>query len=185
MGAGNLNIVIGEIIGAIAVIEGFFIYYSSTRERMLICKFVSDTLWLFNYLLLGGYTGALLNLIAMGREFVFYHRDKRTFARSPLWPVVFLLITLISPAVSLFSGNEGLYALLPAFGSMFGVLAFYQMKPNMTRTLGFCSQLLWLIYGICLLNYSAIVCNSVLLVSAVVGSIRAHVRGKKDAQADR
>ena len=79
----------GEIIGVVAIIEGFFIYYSAKRERMLIFKFISDALWLCNLLLLGGITGAILNVIAMLRETVFYFRDRRRFANSIFWPILF------------------------------------------------------------------------------------------------
>ncbi|MBQ8894820.1 MAG: YgjV family protein [Clostridia bacterium] len=169
---------IGEGIGLIAIIEGFMIYYSSTRERILLFKFISDALWFFNLVLLGGYTGALLNLIAMGRETVFYFRDKKKWASTPLWLAVFLFITAASPVFSLISGREGWYALFPAAGSMLGVIAFYQKKPAATRAVGFFSQALWLIYACFIRNYSSAVCNAVLLASAVAGTVRAGVKNK-------
>ena len=175
----------GEAIGAIATVIGFFIYYSATRERILIFKFVSDALWFLNLLFLGGYTGAILNLIGMCRETVFYNRGKRAFADCPIWLPLFLIVTAISPIHSLVSGNEGLYALLPAVGSMLAVIAFYQKKPSHTRCIGFFSQLLWLIYAIFILNYSSIVCNSVMIVSAIVGSLRELWRGRKSAARER
>lgn len=173
--------IVGEIVGVIATVEGFFIYYNSTREKILTFKFISDALWLINLLCLGGYTGAILNLIGMGREVVFYNRDKRKFASSPLWLPLFLVITAISPMVSLISGREGWYAILPALGSMAAVIAFYQRRPAMTRVVGFFSQVLWLIYACFILNYSSIVCNIILIISAVAGTIRALV-GKKQGQ---
>lgn len=171
--------IIGEVIGAIATVEGFFIYYSATRDKMLILKFISDALWCLNLLCLGGYTGALINLVAMGREAVFYNRDKRAFARSPIWPIFFVFACAASPIYSLVSGNEGYYALLPAIGSMLAVVAFYQRVPSRTRLVGFFSQLLWLIYSLFILNYSSAVCNTVLMISAIVGGVREYVRKKR------
>lgn len=165
--------IIGEAVGVIAIIEGFMVYFSKTREQILTFKFIADALWFINLILLGGYTGALLNLIAMGRETVFYHRDKKRWASHPLWLVLFLVITAISPTISLLSGKEGWYALFPAVGSMIAVVAFYLRNPAATRAVGFFSQALWLTYACFILNYSAIASNSVLLISAVAGSIRA------------
>lgn len=172
---------IGEAIGVIAVIEGFWVYYSRNRERILLFKFISDVLWFFNLLFLGGYTGALLNLIAMGREAVFYHRGKKKWASTPLWLAVFLLVTAVSPAFSLISGREGWYAVFPAIGSMLGVIAFYQSRPSATRAVGFFSHVLWLIYACFIRNYSSAVCNAVLLTSTIVGTIRAKIKEKSDA----
>ncbi|MBR7181340.1 MAG: YgjV family protein, partial [Clostridia bacterium] len=105
--------IVGECIGLVAVAEGFFVFLSNRRERILIFKFISDFLWLLSQLCLGGYTGALLNFVAMGREVVFYNRDKRRFAKSVLWLYFFLAVTVASPLFSLISGREGWYAILP------------------------------------------------------------------------
>ena len=172
----------GEIIGVVAIIEGFFIYYSAKRERMLIFKFISDALWLCNLLLLGGITGAILNVISMLRETVFYFRDKRRFANSIFWPILFMLAAAVSPVLSLVSGKESWYAVLPALGSMVAVLAFYQRRPGLVRLFGSFSQSMWLLYAIFMLNYSSIVCNTVLLLSAVAGGVRALCQRRREEE---
>ena len=169
---------IGECIGIVAIIEGFLIYLSNKRERILIFKFISDGLWLCNQLCLGGYTGALLNFIAMGRETVFYHRDKHKFAQSSFWLYFFLAVTLISPALSLISGREGWYACLPALGSMAAVVGFYSRRPSVTRITSFAANGLWLAYDAIVQNYSALVSCVILLLSAAIGSVAA-LRKKK------
>jgi len=163
--------VIGEIIGIVAVAESFLIFLSNKRERILIFKFVSDTLWVANMLCLGSYTGALLNVIGMGRSVVFYNRDKRKWASTVLWPILFMIVTAISPMVSLMSGYEGWYAILPAIGSMAAVIGFYSRRPNFTRYISFLANGLWLIYNIISRNYSAIVSGAILLLSAAVGTV--------------
>ncbi len=65
-----------QIIGYIAVAENVLIYISNRRERILLFKFISDAMWLVNYLLMGGFTGAALNGAAMTREAVFSVRDR-------------------------------------------------------------------------------------------------------------
>ncbi|MBQ8341368.1 MAG: YgjV family protein [Clostridia bacterium] len=170
---------IGEIIGFVAIGENFLIFLSNRRERILIFKFISDVLWAANNILLGGYTGAILNVVAMGRETVFYNRDKRRWASSPIWLVVFLLVTAVSPVMSLISGKEGWYAVLPALGSMAAVIGFYSRKPTITRYVSFLANGLWLIYAIFVHNVSSIVYNIVLLTSAVTGLILAYVNRKK------
>ena len=174
---------IGEIIGFVAIGENFFIFLSNRREHILIFKFISDILWGINNLLLGGITGAILNLVAMGRETVFFNRDKRKWASSSIWLVVFLAITAISPVISLVSGKEGWYAILPALGSMAAVIGFYSRKPAITRYISLVANGLWLVYAVFVWNISSIVCNIVLLTSAVIGTILAAVNKKKVASA--
>lgn len=178
---------IGEIIGIVAIIEGFFIFLSSKREKILIFKFISDALWTVNQLLIGGYTGALLNGIAMGRETVFYNRDKRKWASAPAWLAVFMVITAVSPMMSLISGKEGWYAILPALGSMAAVIGFYVRRPALTRYISFLANGLWLCYNVIIRNISASISGVILLLSAIVGTVmmlvQAH-RCKKEADND-
>ena len=172
--------IVGEIIGFIAIGESFLIYFSQTRQRMLLFKLLSDTLWLLNFLCIGGYTGALLNTVGICRELVFYNRDRSKICGNRIWLPIFLIATLISPIVSMISGAEGLYALLPAFGSAFAVIGFYQKNPRLTRRIGFFAQLLWLIYAIFVQNYSSIVCNAILIASTIAGELRAfYIERKK------
>ncbi len=162
---------IGEIIGAVAVAESFLIFLSNKRERILIFKLISDALWVVNLLLVGGYTGALLNVIGVGRGIVFYYRDKKKWASTLLWPILFIAVTAISPVATLISGKEGWYAILPAIGSIVAVISFYSRLPNFTRYTSFLANGLWLIYNIIIRNYSGIVAGVILLLSATVGTV--------------
>ena len=170
--------ILGECFGAAAIAEGFCIYFSRTRQRILIFKFISDLLWCCNYLCLGNLTGALLNVVGMTREAVFYLRDKKKFFDSPLWLLFFLIATAASPAYSLLSGKEGLLALLPAAGSTLSTVGFYQQKPQRIRVIGLAVQTLWLLYSLFSHNLTATVGNTVMIVSSLAGMQRAAAEKK-------
>lgn len=177
---------IGQIIGYVAIAESFLIYISKTRRKMVMLKLIDDILWLVSYLLTGAYTGAILCAVGVGREIVFYNRDRSRVCASMLWLPFFIAVTLISPAASMISGAEDAHALLPAIGSVLAVIQFYESSPVVMRRLGFPAQTLWLLYTIYHHNTAGIVGNVILLLSAVVGEVRmqydAH-RAKK-AQAE-
>lgn len=173
--------ILGECLGAAAIAEGFCVYFCRTRERILIFKFVSDLLWCLNYLCLGNITGALLNVMGMGRETVFYLRDKKRFFASPLWLWVFLIATAASPAYSLLSGKEGLIALLPTAGSTLSTLGFYQRKPQRIRLIGAGVQSLWLAYSLLSHNLTATIGNTVMLLSSLAGLLRAASETKRQS----
>ncbi len=171
---------IGEIIGIIAVIEGFLIYLSNKRGKILILKFISDALWVANMSLVGGYTGAVLNSLCMCREFVFYNRDKHKWASSPLWLVVFMILTASSPIVSMAMGKEGLFAILPAVGSMAAVVGYYHKKPSIMRYISIFANGCWLVYNIIITNYSGVVNGIILISSALVGMIIVFIKKAKE-----
>ena len=167
-------------VGLIGIVMCFFVYFSQTRERILIFKFISDSTWLVNYLLLGGYTGALINGINMVRELIYYNRGKRAWASSHIWLFVFIIANSVSPLYSLFTGDEGYYALLPAAGSVLNAIALYLKKPQNTRFIGFGAQILWLTYTLYANNPTATAANVVLLISAIAGTIRQYLSEKKE-----
>ena len=178
-------VLVGNIVGYIAVVENLIIYLSNKRENILIFKLISDVLWAINGFLLtianpANLTGAIINVIAIGREFVFYYRFKKRWAGHIIWLYVFILATLISPIMSW----AGPVSLLPAVGSVVAVIGFYSKKPNVMRYISFLAQGLWLIYGVIIQNLPVILCNAFVLISAVIGLIRDAYLTKKAFKKD-
>jgi len=161
---------IAQVIGYIAVAENLLIYLSNRRERILLWKFVSDTLWLLNYLLMGGFTGAALNGVAMVREGVFALRGKYRWADAKWVPALFLSLTWVSPALEwINSGAFSWTPLLPALGSMIFVLGFYAKSTVFTKASSLVGNVLWLTYAILIGNIAGLVGNVLMLISALVG----------------
>lgn len=167
-------IILGNVIGAIAVVENLFIFAALKRKNILKLKFLSDVLWFFNFLFLGALTGAVLNVIAMLRETVFSLRGKNKIASHIIWLPVFMILTLISPALDCI--KQGAFipmTLLPATGSIMTVYSLYQDNPKVTRIIALFAQTLWLIYAAMLFNVTAFLSNALQIVSALIGIIRA------------
>ena len=173
--------VAAQIVGFFGIVISLFIYAGKTRATILICKFISDVLWFVNLILLAGYTGALLNLIAMVRETVFYNRDRKKWASHRIWLYVFIALTLLSPIFEWVKvGGFTWVPLLPAVGSVFAVVSFYSKHPRVMRYFGFIAQAFWLVYAIMLVNISSIFCCTLTITSAVIGMVREY-RAKRKA----
>lgn len=170
-----------QVLGFVIAAENFFVYFGNNRSRILAAKLVSDTLYAVQYAMLGALTGAVLNVLAVFREIIFYNRDRYRWASSLLWPILFVLLMGLSPVLTW----AGPISLLPAAGSALAVVAFYMRRPTHTRIIGVFAQLLWLIYSVYTVNYGAILCNVVLIVSALTGlACDLHRRRKQKALPD-
>ncbi len=176
----DLNLLISQIFGTAGIIISLSIYAGKSRSNIITCKFISDVIWAINYLFLGAYTGALLNVIAMARETVFYNRDKKKWAASRIWLYIFIALVLISPTIDLIkAGAFSIIPLFPAVGSSFAVVSFYNRSTKNMRIFGFIAQVLWLIYGFLLFNPTGIISCLLTIASIVIGFIR-EIRAKKD-----
>ena len=171
-GERNMRIA-AQIIGYIAVAENILIYVSNRRERILFFKFLSDALWFVNYLLMGGFTGAALNAVAMTREAVFSVRDRYKWAGAKWIPALFLLLTWVSPVLEWVKTGEFTWQpLLPAFGSMVFVIGFYARRTMLTKATSLLGNALWLTYAVLLANWAGMVGNILMLISALIGIFR-------------
>ena len=172
--------IVAQVIGGVAIVENLFIYISNRRERILLFKFLSDALWFVNYLLMGGLTGALLNAIAMGREAVFALRDKQRWAAGKWVPALFLALTWLSPALEwIRRGGFTWQPLLPALGSMIFVLGFYARDTRFTKASSLLGNALWLTYALLIGNYTGMLSNLLMLLSAIIGLVRERKRQKE------
>jgi hypothetical protein len=171
-------VLLGTIIGYVAIVESLMIYVSQKRTVILILREVSNILWMLNNLFLGLYTGALLWGVAFIRDAIYMCRLKYKWANSYVWPCVFIAMLAISPIVSW----QGPISLVPAIGSIFNVLGGFMKSPMTMRLFLFPCEILWIIYAIVSGNIPLIISESFLLLSAVLGVIRSiieHYRNKK------
>lgn len=166
------NVIAAEVIGIIGVALSLFIYISKNRKHIVVAKFASDIVWLMNYLLLGAYTGVVLNVIAMGRECVFYHRGEKKWASHRIWLYIFVALTLVSPLVELVGRTFTPLSIIPAIGSAFIAISMYMTKPSHMRYVGYLAYTPWLIYNICIGSIAASISSAFTLVSALVGNVR-------------
>ena len=171
-------LIIGNILGYIAALSGLVIFISVKRSRILILKIMSDSLFVLHQLCLGMFSGAMLSGIAVARSSVFYHRGQRKWADNPLWLVLFIALTLISPVLTW----AGPISLLPTIGSVVCVFSYYVKSTWLLRILSFIGEGLWLLYGLFGGSIQLTLFGVVALISLTVGMIRETNHKRKTKQ---
>ena len=153
-----------QILGIIGICLSFFIYIVRRRSSILLTKFTSDVIWAAHYILIGAYSGAALNILAMARETVFYNKEKK-WASSRIWLYLFCALTMLSG----FLTWEGPSSLLPSIGSVCAVISFWCTKPIHIRLLAGPAQLLWTIYNIVHRSLTGGISSGLSLLSVLIG----------------
>ena len=175
-------ILIGNIIGYIAVAFNIVVFVGRRREVIVIMKLIGDSLWVISSMLLtlanpANFTGALIYLIAVIRDIVFYYRYKKKWATHIIWLYVFIALTLISPITSW----AGPISLFPAIGSVIVVFAFYSKGPNTIRYLSFVFCGLWLIYAVQIGNIPLTISKVLGITSSTIGLIVSAISKKRES----
>ena len=161
--------VLYTVTGVLATVVSFFILLSRKRSRMIGVKLTTDVLWSANYFLKGAiaFSGCAQNAIAIIRDSVFYLKGKKKWASSPVWLWVFLLFFATMPLYTW----AGYHSLIPPTASVLATLGFYFNDPHHTRVINLFAQSMMIAYAVIVMNWFAIVCSSVTLISAVIGLI--------------
>ena len=84
---------IASIVGALGIGANVIIYQQKNGKKLLFYKLISDFLWAAHYFLLGAVSAALVAVIGIFRETVFFNQDKK-WAKSNLWLVFFILCSI-------------------------------------------------------------------------------------------
>ncbi|MBQ8640696.1 MAG: YgjV family protein [Clostridia bacterium] len=170
------SFLIAQGIGIVAILLAFFVYTTKKRVVLISMKFLTDLLWGLHYLLLGAYSGALMNLVNMIREVIFQCKTSKKWAGSPVWAVVFIGMSLFSTTLSW----QGPVSILPALGSSIAVIGLWCSDTAHIRAFSFPGVFLWLIYSILIKSYTHMISNLITLVSIGIGICR-DIRDRKRA----
>ena len=156
-----------SIIGYIAIAVSVLIYQQNTRKKLLICKGLSDVLWISHYILLSAYTGAAVTAVAMLRTLVFLNKDAKD-PKNRKWLFVFLGISIISGILTW----NGFFSIFAMCGSLIAIVSFYIGDPKLTRILSFPVSVCMLTYGASNGSVAAVINEILVMGSSVLGMLR-------------
>ncbi len=167
---------IAQIIGFLALICCMTAYQMKTQKKIVTVQIISCTLFTIHFLMLGAYTGALLNFIAVSRSVVFANKDKK-WAKSNLWIVVFSLICIIAVAFTW----EGVISLLPMLGMILTTVSWGIDNARLVRLISLPSSPLWIIYNFISGSMAGVLTEFFVMASIITAMIRLDF-GKKNRE---
>ena len=144
------------------------IYQQKSRKKILISKLCADICWVIHYLCLGGTAGMIPNAVGIFRELIFLYRKKQKWAKSLLWPAVFIAINWALG----FGTFHTWHNLLPITASSFVTVSLWIDNPKLTKiiTVPICTA--FLIYDIFVGSYSCALTDGLVVISNLLILIR-------------
>lgn len=171
------QIIISSIFGALGIAANVFIYQQKNGKNLLKVKLLSDAIWAIHYLSLFAYSAVCTCCIAIVRESIFLHKEKR-WAQSKLWLVLFIACNIVSAILTW----KSIWSILPGLAGVISVVSFWIAKPKVTRTLAYPISALFLTYAITVESIPGIANELFTLTSTTIANVREHIQRKKDAQ---
>lgn len=152
-----------QVLGAIGVCLILATYQFNNRKTILQIQLLSGVVWTVQYLLLGVLTGAAMNALMAGRNFLF---DKY---RTKL--LIFWVCMLAILGLGIVTWKNWA-SLLPILGSAIATIAMWQKSTRRIRYMMLLVPPLWFTYNVIVGSYPGMVGDSVTFISVLVGIYR-------------
>lgn len=151
----DLYFIFIQIIGFVAWILLALSYYRKDTNHILVFQIISTILFCLHYLLLGAYSGLLICVYEVIRDYSYYKTDKDNY--------IFIgsVIVYIISAIVTFTTILDLF---PYIASM--IDGFFLTKKRVIVVLGaIVTYTLWLIYDLYAKSYSGAITDGIIIIS--------------------
>ena len=164
---------LATIIGLLAVALFVFSYQLKRRRPLIFCNAASRVLYVTQYLLLGAFDGALLDITAFFISLLCGEREKG-FVKKHFW-VLFTLSNVAILGVGILT-YKNVFSLFAIFGVFFEVLALWLKKETYIRLVSLVAAPCWLVYNLLSGAYGSVVGNVIAIVSILVAILRHDIK---------
>lgn len=162
-----LTEILGQLFGLIAVLLGFLSFQMKEQKPLLIVQTATSTAFVLHYLLIGAYSGMIVNVLGVLRNLAYYHKDKPLFSGRKC-PIFFAVLIGLSGLLTW----QGYYSLFVIAGVAINTLCLAFTDTQKTRASILVSSPLVLIYDVFVGSIGGAVYESVVIVSSMIGMVR-------------
>lgn len=172
--------IIAQIIGLFAVGTFLLSYQQKKRSSIIFCNTVSRCLYILQYVLLGAFSGAVLDVFGAISSVVAGRKNKGFVAQHT--KAVMLCINALMVAAGLFISfiNKRWIDLLPLAGVLLHTSAFWISDEKIIRRVSLLGSPFWLVYNFMSRAYGSALGDILTMCSIVLAMIRyRNSEGKK------
>ncbi len=169
--------IIGQILGILALIVTIICYQLNSQKKMLAAQIIAATLFTVNLALLGGMSGALLNIHGICRCLTFYQRGRYKWAdNTTFWVWFYSIAAVICVALTYKSPLD----IFPLVGQIFTTISFAQKDAAKVRLFTLPSPPCWFIYHLSTGNIGGTLNEIFVICSIFVGMFRLDRKKNKE-----
>lgn len=166
-------------IGLLSLLCSLASFQMKKRGGIMRLQMSASLLFSLQLLLLGAITGACLDLISFIRTLIFSYRDKRKWASSPVWPILFVAAMTVTGILT----YNVPYSFLAILGSVLSTVALWMRDGRKIRLISLAVGPCWFIYNILAGSYTGAINEVIAVISIIVGIVRHDIkRAPKDGK---
>lgn len=167
-------LIVSQIIGLAAVGLYLLSYQLKKRKQIVWVTCISNALYVLQYLLLGAFSGAVMDFLSTVSSFLAAKKNDNPFKRYTKWLALsnMLVIATVGLATAFF--QKEWIELLPIAGALFQTGGLWFDDEQTIRWFGLCSAPFWLIYNFISQAYGASLGSVCAIISIIISLARYH-----------
>ena len=170
-------IIIAQIVGLFAVTTFLLSYQMKKRINIVMCNSVSRVLYVVQYLLLGAFEGAVLDVLGTFSSIMAGYKDKGFIKRN--LKLVIILINVLIFVCGMFT-YKNIFSFCPIIGVILHTSAFWITDEKVIRRVSLIGSPFWLIYNVSSMAYGSAIGDILSMISILVAIYRYDIRGRKN-----
>lgn len=163
-----------QIIGFLGTITIVIGMQQKKYDRIVFCKITNEFIASVHYLLLGGYTGMVVNFASIFANGTYWYRIKKGKTTLP-FQIIFAIVFVTIGALSW----QGYISLFVIFAKLFSSVSLGIKNPFVIRILNLLSNPCWLTYNVYMQSLPGMIGDSLVITSVLVAVIRLDILKKK------
>lgn len=169
-------IIAAQAVGIIAVVVFLLSYQQKSRKGIIILNAASRILYIVQYIMLGAFAGAVLDVLGTLSSFLAQNKDKGFVGKHK--KVCFIAVNLLMIAAGL-ATYKNFFTLFSIAGVLLHTIAFWINDEKTIRRISFIGSPCWLVYNVTSKAYGSAVGDILSMVSILVAMLRYDVKKQK------
>ena len=163
-----MEFIFSQICGAIVSVSAIVSMQLKSIKWALACVLICNGVGAVSYILLGGFSGCGIYLVALLQSIVYFiFRSKNK--KAPLTVAIAFIIAYLVCSLSTYRTPIDL---ISACAALTCALALVQDKPSIYRIFMLANGIIWSVYDINVCAYTMIISHMATAISAGVGIVR-------------
>ena len=169
-----------QIIGLFAVAAFFLSYQQKKRKNIIIWNVTSRILYIIQYIMLGAFEGAALDVLGTASSFAAQKKDNRIIQKHLKLFIIIINSIIIGVGLLLY---ENIFSLFPIIGVILHTSAFWLNEEKVIRIISLCGSPFWLVYNLASCAYGSAIGDILTMLSIAIAIYRYDIRQKNEFSA--
>lgn len=170
---------LAQIIGLLAVTAFLLSYQQKKRTNIIVWNATSRVLYIIQYLLLGAFEGAVLDILGTVSSFMAQKKDNKIIKKHLTLTVIIINLIILAAGLYMY---EDIFSLFPIVGVILHTSAFWITEEKTIRKVSFLGSPFWLVYNLASHAYGSAIGDMLTMVSIGIAIYRYDIRKNKTAE---